>query len=430
MKSGIQRTAITCLLAMVALYPATYAEPGDGDAGGLEIAASDKGGALPGAIVRIFSNDKPVTDEATDRTALALFPLGEGEYAVVVEAAGKTVRDTIIVKPGEFKSFTADTSRSSFDENDEPILTYVPIDGAHTEKDYTVQMADLDGVISIKMGTPRGTIFVSIPYDAEVGQTVSWSAVLQPSGGSQKDREKNESKLRDHYLVIADGQFPLKENPVATFVVSPTLEIGLTEGKKKEKIKTSVPLYSTASESGDIDPGMPTGGFSMSCDGPIEAFSGWPVRIPGVFDGRIANTDVTVGGKPVRVEAETGSGVIISTPAWSLGLTTVQVSEGESRADCPLRNVGIALSADKLDLQSGETTTMHLKVQGLEGIERPRYVALVNRSSGVISMSEGNSQLLTIYPADVSESGEYNQDRILTGRRRGSFTIDAVLNNP
>ncbi|MBN2319659.1 MAG: hypothetical protein JXR49_11305 [Acidobacteria bacterium] len=452
MKTGIYRTGIVCLHIFIALCMATYADSGDADVGGLEIAASDMGAALPGASVAIYGNEKPVKEEETDRAALALFPLEEGEYEVVVEAEGKTIRDTVVVRSGEFTSFNADTSKSSLEENDEPLLTYVPIPGAGTKKDYTVQMADLDSVISIKMGTPKGTIYVSIPADARVGQTVSWSALLVPSGKSKKDLEKNEKKLRDHYLRVGDAQFSLKENPTATLIAAPTLEIGLTEGKKKEKIEVSVTVGSTAdhlmddgstvpnataldaaipkpgaSGTGESVPVESTGGFSVSCNGPIDAFSGWPVRIPGIFDGLAENTTVTVGDRPARVEAETRSGVVISAPDWNLGLSTIQIREGESQAECTLRNVGIFLTADRLNLKSGDTTVLHLKVRGLKGIEAPRYVALVNRSRSVITLSGGDSQFLTIHPAEVDESGEYTRDMPFTALRPGGFTIDAML---
>lgn len=447
MKTGTCRTTMVCMHILIALCLATYADSGDADVGGLEIAASDMGAALPGAKVSIYGNEKPVTEKETDRAALALIPLEEGEYEVVVESQGKTIRDTVVIKSREFTSFNADTSKSSLEENDEPLLTYVPITDARTEKDYNVQMADLGGVVSIKMGTPKGMIYVSIPSDARVGQRVSWSALLVPSGKSKNDLAKNETKLRDHYLRIGDTQFPLKKDPLATFVAAPVLEIGLTEGKKKEKIEISVPGYSTVSDSAEDGSAVPDSAtpkpdapgtvdsipfvsireFSVSCSGPIEAFSGWPVRIPGVFDGLAENTTVTVGGKPARVEAETESGVVVNAPDWNLGLSTIQIREGENQAECTLRNVGIFLTADRLKLSSGDSTILHLKVRGLEGIESPRHVALVNRTRSVITLSGGDSQFLTIHPAEVDESGEYNRNLPFTALRPGGFTIDAML---
>lgn len=440
--------AVLSIALLSALFPAAYAEPGDSSVGGVEIVAADRGQALPGVTVTVYSNDEPVAEKKTNRTAMAFFHLQEGEYDVEINSNEKTLRDTIVVKPGEFSSFTADCAESSLEENNEPILNYRAIDGADMESDYRIHMAELDGLISVRMGTPEGTVYVSIPFYAVPGEKVSWSAKASPSGTTQEDLKKNERRLRDHELEIGGGYFPLTENPAATIIAAPNLEINLTEGKKKrEKIRASVPFCSSvpvlivpdstipdsigtelgAAKTATTDPGKPTGEFSLSCNGINEATAGWPVRIPGVFDGLAENTEATVNGKPVQVEAETKSGVVISSPNWSTGLSDVQIREGSARAECTFRNVAIFLSADKLNLHSDETTTMHLKVQGLEKIKEPRYLALVNRSRSVISISGGNSQLITIHPSDVNEGGEYNQTRTLTGIRRGSFTIDAML---
>jgi len=432
MRKGSRRATNPWLLVVVGVYLATYAAPGGAVVGGVEIVAEDGGQALPGATITIFSGEDRVAEEETDRTAVALIPLEEGEYAIVIDVGGKTIRDTIVVEPEAFMSLTAESSKSYLSKNDEPMLRYRPVDGALTEPGYRVRTADLDGVMSVEMGTPEGTVYLSMPTGAEAGKTVSWSAVALPSGTTPKEREKNESRLRDHKLVVGDRQFRLTKNPVATIVASPGLEISLT-GKKAKRPAISALLRpglrapGQASETVDSAPAEAAAGFSVSCEEPIMASAGWPVHIPGVFDGIAENTIVTIGGKPVRVEAETGSGVIISAPTWSVGLTNVRIGEGGEQAECSMRSVELVLSADKLDLQSGETTTMRLKVRGLGGIEQPSYVALVNRSRTVISMSGGSSQFLTINPADVSGGGEFNLVRTLTGIRRGSFNIDAML---
>jgi len=432
MRKGYRRATNPWLLVVVGVCLATYAAPGGAVVGGVEIVAEDMGQALPGATITIFSGEDRVAQEETDRTAVALILLEEGEYGIVIEVGGKTIRDTIVVGPGVFTSLTADSSASSLSKNDEPMQRYRPVDGALTEPGYRVRTADLDGVMSVKMDAPEGTIYLSIPTGTEAGETVSWSAVVVPSGTTPEKRDKNESRLRDHKLVVGDKQFRLTSNPAATIKVSPELEVSLTGRKGKRPVisaslRPGLRAPGQASETVDSAPGETAAGFSVSCEETIMASAGWPVHIPGVFDGLAGNTIVTIGGKPVRVEAETGSGVIISAPTWSVGLTNVRIGEGGEQAECSMRSVGLDLSADKVDLLSGETTTMRLKVRGLGGIEQPSFVALVNRSRTVISMSGGDSQLLTINPADVSGSGEFNLVRTLTGIRRGSFHIDAVL---
>ena len=96
-------------------------------------------------------------------------------------------------------------------------------------------------------------------------------------------------------------------------------------------------------------------------------------------------------------------------------------------AECPFRNLGIKLSADKLSLLKGETTKLHVQVLGLAGITQDVPLDLVNHSPAVIALEGGVEQHIVIYSKEVLAEGTYSTDRTLTGIVRGGFSITGTV---
>src|SRR6267378_2386217 len=94
---------------------------------------------------------------------------------------------------------------------------------------------------------------------------------------------------------------------------------------------------------------------------------------------------------------------------------------------CPFRNIGINLSAPKLNLLRGETTTLHVVVLGLAGITGDQSLDLENTSPSVIRMSGGDRQHINIHASEVRPDGTYSMDRTLTGIMAGSFGVTATV---
>jgi len=94
---------------------------------------------------------------------------------------------------------------------------------------------------------------------------------------------------------------------------------------------------------------------------------------------------------------------------------------------CPFRNIGINLSAPKLNLLRGETTSLHVVVLGLGGVAGDQSLDLENTSPSVIKMSGGDRQHINIRASEVRPDGTYSIDRTLTGIMAGSFGVTATV---
>ena len=58
-----------------------------------------------------------------------MIPLEEGQYTVVTEHAGTSIREDITVEAGALASFTADFGRGVLQTNDAPLNRYNPLRG-------------------------------------------------------------------------------------------------------------------------------------------------------------------------------------------------------------------------------------------------------------------------------------------------------------
>lgn len=89
------------------------------------------------------------------------------------------------------------------------------------------------------------------------------------------------------------------------------------------------------------------------------------------------------------------------------------------------RNLTLKVSADKYNLVKGESTQLHIVVSGLERLEAPAKMTI--DASGVISMGGGNSQKMTIEPAEVNADGTYTTGNALTALSAGTFGVKVVV---
>ena len=89
--------------------------------------------------------------------------------------------------------------------------------------------------------------------------------------------------------------------------------------------------------------------------------------------------------------------------------------------------MAINLSAPKLNLLRGETTTLHVVVVGLGGIAGDQSLDLENTSPSVIKMSGGDRQHINIRASEVRPDGTYSIDRTLTSIMAGSFGVNATF---
>ena len=141
--------------------------------------------------------------------------------------------------------------------------------------------------------------------------------------------------------------------------------------------------------------------------------------------GNFSPTDqVSIGGTVMPSVASSPRKIVVRNTCQTMGPTTIKVGQQE----CPFRNIGIKLAAPKLNLQRGETTTLHVVVSGLAGITQPVTGNVVNNTPNIIKMAGGDVRHFTIELGQVRADGTYSLDITLTGIMAGGFGITGTVN--
>jgi hypothetical protein len=381
--------------------------------GAVEIVAGQEGQPNPETTISIFQNGNLVKEEETDNNGMAVIPLEEGDYKIVLKSPEKTIESNISVEPEKLLSLTGNFAKGMITTNELPLGRYRPIDATSIQKGYSVSSADLGGLMSYNLATPEGSVYLGFPYYASPGETVSWSAILLEAGYSTSEMKKNMKKLQDYQLRVGDNVYSLKGTTRWTMTAAQTIDIALlSKNGKKTFIQITVrmryrTIYRTAKT--------------------LVSTAGWPVCIAGRFDGNASNTQAQFGNASIEVRAETSTSVIINPPSKLTGLQRVTVMDAGNTTSADVRNVSLELYADKTQLMRGEGTKAHLNIHGVADMDTAAYVQLYNLSASVVSMAGGNAQFFIITPGDAGTGGTVSYIRNLTGIRRGNFMIFAIL---
>ena len=300
------------------------------------------------------------------------------------------------------------------------------------------------GLAKVVFETPEGTVTAHFPDDLRAGDTVSGAVVVEPSGDSEKRRRKNRDRL-DGMVVEMAGQKNRVEHERAKWTVPATsataLVVRLVDRHGGEVARTGIlvqpaPPHEFATVPGvkeDVThlvlnqktrlppspddyrlPSAGQAGRSVTCDGP--------------FDGDLDTTTVTVDGRPARLLAESPRKLVLESPHDATGKTVLKLRERGVECTGAYRSIKVELSAPATRLQKGETTTLGIRVKGLEGITED--VPLEVQKAGVVSMSGGDRQIISIKPSDVGAGGACAYERTLTGLAAGGFDVVASVKMP
>ncbi len=272
-----------------------------------------------------------------------------------------------------------------------------------------------NGLTKISIKVKEGEIKIDLPDDMMAGDTISGTVTAVPNGKDESEKKKNTEKLNNNSVEIEKQKSPVA-NKVMTFNLpanlnnnSFTLNILDSKGKKVDNLNIPVNL-NTIETSGEYQ--IPNLGQT-----------GRPVNIQGNFDGDLSNTTCEIGDKTAQPIAESPRKTVFQSPADIVGMTSIKLKEGNTEVVQDFRNLGVSLSASKLDLLKGETTDLQIKVSGLQDINDE--IPLNLNCTGSANMSGGNVQNLQLSPDDVQADGSVTQQRTLTGFQTGNFNIVA-----
>jgi CHAT domain-containing protein len=284
---------------------------------------------------------------------------------------------------------------------------------------YRVESSSANGLYITTFTTPQGVIKVNLPDDMAAGDTISGTVTAESTGQNDAERAQNLAELKRHVLVV-EGQQTLVGTGTFSWSIPRPLNpnsktISLSQ-RGQNAATTTIPISATPlpSPSGFT---LPTGGQE-----------GRLIQIKGPGNGIFSPQDyVKVGGTMLPPLAESPRSLILRNASESLGPTNLECHENGAAMQCPFRNLGINLSAPKLNLLRGETTTLRVIVLGLGGVAGDQSLDLENTSPNVIKMSGGDRQHINIRASEVRPDGTYSMDRTLTGIMAGSFGVTATV---
>lgn len=253
-----------------------------------------------------------------------------------------------------------------------------------------------------------------------------WSGIAAPANNSRA-RVASQDDDTTTYKVIVNHEEQYSIWPADRENALGWNDVGKTGTKAEclayikeisENDRPNSPLARTERTTG---PTPPPGEFRL----PGIGQNGHPVQIFGPFDGNVATTEITIGGKPVQPLAESSRSCFFISPNENPGPAEIRLTERGVETKGAYRNLGVRLTAPKTSLLKGEKTTVTIEISGLKGIQKD--VPLELGSTGVINMEGGNSQHLTIRPSDVQSDGNFTTARGITGLTAGGFTVTATV---
>jgi hypothetical protein len=324
----------------------------------------------------------------------------------------KTEKDS----KGRTKTYRWDPQRKDYVEETARISSRTAGERPSTSaaKGFAVAGEVAGGLNTTTFETPRGKIYVNLPDDLSAGDTLSGTVVAQAEGEDEKTRTQNQGELAG-YVVEIEKQQSSSTNRILSLSIPTSISttyLLLKDKKGKEVARCELPVAPQPQTS------SPTPEFGL----PTLGQQGRSVAVTGVFDGDFKTTNLTVGGEEMEILAESPRKLVARNNSNKVGPSQLIIREQGRVATGSFRNVGLKLSALKLDLLRGEQTTLIVTVLGLEGIKAPVPLVLENKSPGVIAMGNGTVERISISPSQV-QGGTYTTERPLTGIQRGAFSI-------
>jgi hypothetical protein len=325
-----------------------------------------------------------------------------------------------------------------------------------------------DGLRVVTFDTLQGRVIVNLPDDMRAGDTISGTVVAEPKGQTPEERARNMAIWSGYVIEVQPPRNPDgTSNPKVRAEVTAPIPLLRVTLPPSSTLTPPLKSVSSANSSGlGITLTNTTGSFTTggTTTVPIEMISlslqsveplkvpqlpsigqqGRPIEIIGPFDGNITNTrlmygpagssiqdfeknteNVTGGFGLLQPLAESPRKCVLAAPTNVTGPIELYLKEGNKETKGTFRDVGVNLTAPKTSLLKGESTELHVEVNGLQGITEP--IPLHLTKGGVVTMQGGDVQTIRISPSDVNAYGTYTTTRTITGVQAGAWNSTATV---
>jgi hypothetical protein len=277
---------------------------------------------------------------------------------------------------------------------------------------FVISVRTPPGIHTISFTTPQKDV-LEVYLPNQILNAHSFTATMKlipgPSGSAS-------SQMNDYSLVIDKQKFKVGSNRFDVILPGgggDNIRLMLVDPKGKEVAAVDVPL-------------RPATLLPPAPDTPTSGTSGNLLVIHGPATGMLPPLAYfRIGGRPMQILTSTAGTVVVLNTYDVPGITEIETNVGKEYQKTKFRNLMLKVSADKYKLLKGESTQLNIVVSGLERLEAPAKMTI--DASGVINMSGGNSQTLTIDPAVVKADGTYVTGNVLTALSAGTFGVQVVV---
>lgn len=296
---------------------------------------------------------------------------------------------------------------------------------AQCENSVKVENTVEEGLNTTVFDTPEGKISVNLPDDMAAGDTLSGTVLTEAIGATAEEKEENSNQLNGYVVEVKKAQEVLDEKPQTAVALPEEPQKEREEEKPKQKKTPRItpskgykPFAMVLPQMGEpieiclskpdgppickkeykVPKSPPLIVTTETVTWPQVGMGGKPIPIKTRCDGKFSNSKVNVGNRTCRLLAESPRQIVARSPVSVVGPTTITINEGSRRAKGHFTNLQVKLTAPKVVLKQGESTTMTVIVTGLEGVTSPVRLKLENKTPDNVSLSGGNSQEIIIQP--------------------------------
>ena len=306
------------------------------------------------------------------------------------------------------------------------------------------------GLNTVVFPTQYGDVKVYVPDDVRSGDVISGTVIAEPKGNNTRQTEKNLAELVKYSVSIDGNKYAVSEKPalfkwivtqdrqlsypMELLHVSGQKPMSLTIPFKPVVVKDSV-KNSAGVDAADYVLWRNSANEQQSqfkeCIVPTHALTDAPCKITGNFDGDASNTKCTLNNQPMQVLVESPRQCQVQYPANGQGLQTFRVSEnGQEKCSRQTSGVDMQVTTGDLNLRKGQSTYINVKLLHLENLPDKAVLTITNITPNVVTMTNGNVQVIPVWPPADSAGGTFSVHCPATGIITGNFQVNINLDLP
>ncbi|NOT51056.1 MAG: hypothetical protein HOP10_07240 [Chitinophagaceae bacterium] len=275
------------------------------------------------------------------------------------------------------------------------------------------------GLTTVNFSTRYGKIKIYLPDDIRPGDAISGTVSCEPD-----EKHKDMIEIIKYSVEINGKKIPVADRSSFTLQVPANIQqpfaIELFDSKGKDAGQVNCPIQLNTT-------GVPSSGCAI----PSHALVGEPARIAGSFDGDMSNTQCMLNNQPTQILAESPRQCIVQYPETAQGQKSMQVKEnGQEKCTRQISGVDMQVNTGNLNLRKGQNTYIDIKISGLQNLPDKAVLTITNITPNVVTMTNGNVQLIPIWPRPDSANGTFSIHCPAVSITTGNFVVEINLDLP